>query len=281
MNSWKYADKMKHLNPIDDEFFSKMAEDPNFCQEVLRIVMEDPGLIVQELIPQNSVKNLQGRSVILDSFCKTSDNQHCNIEVQKENDDDHIRRVRYNGSCITVNITNTGSKFKQVPDVCVIFISKSDIFKGNHPLYHVDSVIRETGEIINDGWKRVFLNTKVKDGSDVSRLMTIFTEDDAYDDQRFPYTSARKHLFKETPKGENEMSDIVREIVEIECAQAVKEATAKAANKTIENIKILFANQVPLSIVLTSFSNVLSEKEIRKIYNQYQKKHAEQTQPSA
>ena len=77
------------------------------------------------------------------------------------------------------------------------------------------------------------------------------------------------------------MSDIVREIVEIECAQAVKEATAKAAKKTIENIKILFANQVPLSIVLTSFSNVLSEKEIRKIYNQYQKKHAEQTQPSA
>ena len=157
----------------------------------------------------------------------------------------------------------------------------SDIFKGNHPLYHVDSVIRETGEIINDGWKRVFLNTKVKDGSDVSRLMTIFTEDDAYDDQRFPYTSVRKRLFKETPKGENEMSDIVREIVEIECAQAVKEATAKAAKKTIENIKILFANQVPLSVVLASFSNVLSEKEIRKIYNQYQKKHAEQTRPSA
>ena len=77
------------------------------------------------------------------------------------------------------------------------------------------------------------------------------------------------------------MSDIVREIVEIECAQAVKEATANAAKKTIENIKILFANQVPLSIVLTSFSNVLSEKEIRKIYNQYKKKHAEQTQPSA
>ena len=39
MNSWKYADKMKYLNPIDDEFFKKMAEDKNFCQEVLRIVM--------------------------------------------------------------------------------------------------------------------------------------------------------------------------------------------------------------------------------------------------
>ena len=273
MNSWKYADRMKHLNPIDDEFFKEMAEDKNFCQEVLRIVMEDPGLTVQELIPQNSVKNLQGRSVILDSFCKTSDNQHCNIEVQKENDDDHIRRVRYNGSCITVNITNTGSKFKQVPDVCVIFISKSDIFKGNHPLYHVDSVIRETGEIINDGWKRVFLNTKVKDGSDVSRLMTIFTEDDAYDDQRFPYTSARKRLFKETPKGENEMSDIVREIVEIECAKAAEEAAQKATEEatkktSIKNIKLLIKNGVPLSTIVTTFSYIFSESDIQKIYSE-------------
>lgn len=250
-----------------------MAEDPNFCQEVLRIVMEDPGLIVQELIPQNSVKNLQGRSVILDSFCKTSDNQHCNIEVQKENDDDHIRRVRYNGSCITVNITNTGSKFKQVPDVCVIFISRSDIFKGNHPLYHVDSVIRETGEIINDGWKRVFLNTKVKDGSDVSRLMTIFTEDNAYDDQRFPCTSARKRLFKETPKGENEMSDIVREIVEIECAKAAEEAAQKATEEatkenSIKNIKLLIKNGVPLSTIVTTFSYIFSESDIQKIYSE-------------
>ena len=265
MNSWKYTDKMKHLNPIDDEFFKKMAEDKNFCQEVLRIVMEDPGLTVQELIPQNNVKNLQGRSVVLDSFCKTSDNQHCNIEVQKENDDDHLRRVRYNGSCITVNITNTGSKFKQVPDVCVIFISKSDIFKGNHSLYHVDSVIRETGEIINDGWKRVFLNTKVKDGSDVSRLMTIFTEDNAYDDQRFPYTSARKRLFKETPKGENEMSDIVREIVEIECARATEEATKE---NSIKNIKLLIKNGVPLSTIVTTFSYIFSESDIQKIYSE-------------
>lgn len=265
MNSWKYADRMKHLNPIDDEFFKKMAEDKNFCQEVLRIVMEDPGLTVQELIPQNSVKNLQGHSVVLDSFCKTSDNQHCNIEVQKENDDDHLRRVRYNGACITVNITNTGSKFKQVPDVCVIFISKSDIFKGNLSLYHVDSVIRETGEIINDGWKRVFLNTKVKDGSDVSRLMTIFTEDNAYDDQRFPYTSARKRLFKETPKGENEMSDIVREIVEIECARATEEATKE---NSIKNIKLLIKNGVPLSTIVTTFSYIFSESDIQKIYSE-------------
>lgn len=30
MNSWKYADKMKHLNPIDDEFFYQNGRGPEF-----------------------------------------------------------------------------------------------------------------------------------------------------------------------------------------------------------------------------------------------------------
>ena len=269
----KYQSKIQKFCLMDDTFMNKVFEDKKCTELVLRIILDRDDLIVDHVNCQLDIKNLQGRSVILDSFCKTSDNQHCNIEVQKENDDDHIRRVRYNGSCITVNITNTGSKFKQVPDVCVIFISRSDIFKGNHPLYHVDSVIRETGEIINDGWKRVFLNTKVKDGSDVSRLMTIFTEDNAYDDQRFPCTSARKRLFKETPKGENEMSDIVREIVEIECAKAAEEAAQKATEEatkenSIKNIKLLIKNGVPLSTIVTTFSYIFSESDIQKIYSE-------------
>lgn len=41
MNSWKYANEMKRLNPIDDDFFRKMAEDKDFCQEILQVVMED------------------------------------------------------------------------------------------------------------------------------------------------------------------------------------------------------------------------------------------------
>ncbi|MCR5255913.1 MAG: hypothetical protein K6D96_08265 [Acetatifactor sp.] len=46
-------------------------------------------------------------------------------------------------------------------------ISKSDIFHGGLTLYHVDSVIRETGTIIDDGLYRVFVNATIKDDSDV------------------------------------------------------------------------------------------------------------------
>lgn len=74
----------------------------------------------------------------------------------------------------------------------------------------------------------------------------------------------RKRLFKETPKGENEMSDIVREIVEIECARAAEE-------NSIKNIKLLIKNGVPLSTIVTTFSYIFSESDIQKIYSECQK----------
>ena len=69
----------------------------------------------------------------------------------------------------------------------------------------------------------------------------------------------------ETPKGENEMSDIVREIVEIECARATEEATKE---NSIKNIKLLIKNGVPLSTIVTTFSYIFSESDIQKIYSE-------------
>lgn len=238
MNSWKYAEMMKQLNPIDDEFFKKMAEDVGFCEEVLQVVLEDPELRVEQVITQDYVKNLQGRSVILDALCRLENGECVDIEVQKADDDDHVRRVRYNGACVTANVTDPGKKFEQVPDVCVVFITKKDIFKGNHVVYHVDSMIREVGEPVNDGWKRVFVNAEVKDDSPASRLMTIFTENDAYDDERFPRISARKRWFKENPKGEEEMCDIVRKIAEQERAEGRQEGLRKGFVSALQELGV-------------------------------------------
>ena len=103
--SWEYAERTKLMNPIDDEFFRKMAEDVEFCQEILQVILEDHELTVEEVIPQNAIKNLQGRSVVVDALCRMQGGHYCHVEVQKSNDDDHKRRVRYNSSCITANIS--------------------------------------------------------------------------------------------------------------------------------------------------------------------------------
>jgi len=122
----EFEEYARGLNPIDDLMFSKMAESGEFCEEILRVILDDDELIVTENIPQCKVENLHGRSIIMDAKCVTGYGRYINIEVQKADNDDHFRRVRYNGSVLTTNITETGTKFEFVPDVCVIFISAFD-----------------------------------------------------------------------------------------------------------------------------------------------------------
>ena len=57
------------LNPIDDALFQKMAEDTEFCQEILQVILNDKALQVMDNVPQFMLKNLQGRSCILDVKC--------------------------------------------------------------------------------------------------------------------------------------------------------------------------------------------------------------------
>jgi len=203
----------KMLNPIDDPMFCKMAEDKEFCEEILRVILNDNELIITENIPQWPGKNLQGRSVILDAKCVTKDGKHINVEVQKSDEDNHQKRVRYNSSILTTNITDTGTKFELIPDVCVIFISTFDIFKGNLPLYHVDRVVRETKQIVENGLSEIYVNSTIDDDSSISELMKIFTKDDFYS-ELYPKTSEIKRRYKETEGGIQAMCEIMEIVKE-------------------------------------------------------------------
>ena len=208
-NKAKIREDAMSLNPMDDALFQKMAENKKFCQEILQVILDDKELVVLNANPQFMVKNLQGRSCMLDAECQLGDGKIVNIEVQKSDDDDHQRRVRFNGALLTANLTDPGSKFKQVPDVIIVFISKFDVFKSNKSLYHVDRVIRETGEIIDNGFTEIYVNAEIDDKSDVSELMNVFVKDKAYNDLKFPVTSACKRKYKTTEEGVREMCEII------------------------------------------------------------------------
>ena len=129
-NKAKIREDAMSLNPIDDALFQKMAEDIGFCLVILQVILNDKDLKVLDNVPQFVAKNLQGRSCTLDVKCLLGDGRIVNIEVQKADDDDHQRRVRYNGALLTTNVTDPGDKFKDVPDVIVVFISRFDVFKS-------------------------------------------------------------------------------------------------------------------------------------------------------
>ena len=218
-NFEKYA---KLLNPIDDLMFCKMAEHKEFCEEILRVILEDDKLTVLEAIPQWQGKNLSGRSVVLDAKCVTGDGRQINIEVQKADDDNHLKRARYNAAVLTTNVSQTGKRFEFIPDVCIVFISKFDIFDGGLPLYHIDKVVRETGQVIEDGLTEIFVNTVNYDGSKPARLMKLFTENDAYSNDEFPVTSELKSRLKSSEGGSRAMNEILEKLISDEKRESEK-----------------------------------------------------------
>lgn len=200
--------RVAKLRPIDDVFFEALAQNKKVCQEILRVILEDDKLVVNDVITQNSERNIYGRSVRLDALCTLGTGEKCNIEVQRSDNDDHLRRARFNASVITAINSDPGTKFENVKDVCIVYISQFDVFKQGRTIYHVDKMIRETGTYVDDGLREIFVNTAVNDGSDISELMSCFLAE-RVDNPKFPELSSEVKRLKETEGGLDVMCDIM------------------------------------------------------------------------
>ena len=156
--SFEAFEQAKQLNPIDDIFFNKMGESSEVCEEIISTILQCPVKVLQ-VIPQNTIASLQGRGVRLDALAdalpaievKAELLADCpigvkgakvNIEVQKDDNDNHQKRVLFNAAAVMLNETPKGiKKFRDVPDVIVIFISAFDLFAKGKMLYKIERVI--------------------------------------------------------------------------------------------------------------------------------------------
>jgi hypothetical protein len=137
-------------------------------------------------------------------------------------------RVRYNASSIVSNFSKKGSEFSQIPNVTVVYISQYDVFNSGRTIYHVDSVIRETNTTIDDGLKRVFVNTQYceKDTSDVGALMRCFLQQ-TVTDKRFPELTKRFNYLKNDQKEVDSMCKIIEEYEDERAAESAAETLVK------------------------------------------------------
>lgn len=202
-------EKVRDFRPIDDVFFEVLARNPRVCEEMLRTILEDENLVVVSSVTQSDERNLYGRSVRLDALCVLSDGTKVNVEVQRSNNDNHLKRVRYNASCITVRESSTGTNFEAIPEVYIVYISEFDIFKENETIYHVEKVLKETGKVIDDGLHEIFVNTEVDDGTDIADLMSCFIKKEV-NNPKFPLLSSEVKRLKETEGGVHAVCEVMQ-----------------------------------------------------------------------
>lgn len=226
-------ERVKDFRPIDDVFFEVLADDAAFCQEILRVILEDDGLIVDDVIVQGSERNLYGRSVRLDALCTLGNGQKCNIEVQRSDNDDHVKRVRFNASSITVRESQVGESFENIPEVYVVYISEFDIFRKGKTIYHINNVIQETGDAVDDGLHRIFVNTVCDDGTDIADLMSCFTKK-MVENSKFPVFTKRMRELKEKERGVNRMCEVMEKYTKEVRAEERAEGRVTAIQNMIE-----------------------------------------------
>lgn len=229
MSEQTKMEKVKDFRPIDDVFFEVLAQNLEVCQEMLRVILEDDELIVNSVITQSSERNLYGRSVRLDALCTLGNGTKCNIEVQRSNNDNHLKRARFNASMITVRDSNPGETFNEVIELYIVYISEFDFLKGGKTIYHVEKVLKETGEPVDDGLHEIFVNTVIDDGTEISDLMACFMKKEVKD-PKFPKLSAEVTRLKETEGGAQAVCEVMERYENL----AVKKANVQKVIRMIE-----------------------------------------------
>ena len=223
---------------MDDGFFQKIMQDAEICEEMLRILLQMPELHVIENQIERNIPNLTGHAVTLDLICQDENGNIINVEVQKANDTNHQKRVRYNMACMDTISIDKGTEYHQLPDVYVVFISSFDMFQEQETIYHVQRIIKKSGTWIENGTHELYVNTKVDDGSDIAQLMQYFKNSTGIH-PLFPKLSKQIHYYKETPEGVSTMGDVWEEYADEKAAEKAKEmAIALLKEKIFTNNKI-------------------------------------------
>ena len=230
---------IQSLNVIDDTFFHKIAEDHEVCEEILRIILEMPHLKVVQCQVQRFLRNNGAHSVVLDALCELEDGSAANIEVQKADDDNHQKRMRFNQSNIDTLFTEKGIKYKALPDVYMVFISKFDLFGKGRTIYHIDRVIRETGDIAENGVHEIYVNTDVDDQTTIAELMQYFKESKGIH-EKFIKLCNRVAYYKYEREGVKIMATLFEQYVEEERIEARIEARMEEQKKGIKNIAEIY-----------------------------------------
>lgn len=136
------------------------------------------------------------------------------------------KRARYNSSLLDANITEAGNQYENLKETYVIFITENDVMQAGHPIYHIDRIVKETGENFNDEAHIIYVNAQIQDETALGKLMHDFFCVNA-DNMKYSILAERVRYFKETKKGVVDMSSVMEELIEEGREKGEKEGIVK------------------------------------------------------
>ena len=223
-------ERLKSLRYMDDDFITVCLAD-NFegVELILRIILGREDIKIKSVRTQEPLKNLQGRSAILDVHAVDSTGKEFDIEIQRSDAGAGAKRARHNSSLLDAHILKPGDDTENIPDSYVIFITENDVMQGNQQVYTVERYvnIREKKVLFDDGPHIIYVNGKYRGNDEAGKLMHDFSCTNP-DDMNYEALAKGARYFKQDGKGVAAMCKIMEDMRN----EAAREAEQNKAKRT-------------------------------------------------
>ena len=171
--------KLQDLNLMDRFLFSELIESAEAYKLILEIILEREISFKGQPIAENEKrKELLGKIARLDVCAIGDDNRVYNAEVQKENQNNLHKRMRYYGALMTSKLLPEGTiDYNRLSDLCMIVIAGFDMGGEGKYRYTVRRMYEGyPDKEVYDGEVILYLNTKGKDPAGVSNELIAMLE---------------------------------------------------------------------------------------------------------
>ena len=257
-------ERLKSLRYMDDDFMTVCLAD-NFegVELILRIILGREDITIKSVRTQEPLKNLQGRSAILDVHAVDSTKKEFDIEIQRKDAGAGAKRARHNSSLLDAHILKAGDDTEDIPDSYVIFITENDVMGKNQAIYHIQRYVEtnEGKELFGDGSHIIYVNGKYRGNDEVGKLMHDFSCTNP-DDMNYEALAKRARYFKQDEKGVATMCKIMEDMRN----EAAREAAQKAELKNARETAMRMIKKGKMSLEeIAEYIPLLSFEELKEI----------------
>ena len=153
---------LKDLNLEDDFLFAKVMSDKEICKEFLEKLLEIEIEKIEMPENQRTIELLSdSKGIRLDIYVKDEYNTVYNVEMQRGNNKNIPKRLRYYQGNIDLDLINKGDNYRELAKSYIIFICTFDLFKAGRHKYTFETICLEDNSIkLEDDAHKIILNTK-------------------------------------------------------------------------------------------------------------------------
>lgn len=256
--------------PLSNDVFMIFAKSKKFCQEFLRVILQDKKLVVLENDIQKHLPSAFSKNAVLDMLCRLGDNSIVNVEIQLTKEKDHAKRIFTYASKIKNYLTEKGTRYKDLKDIIEIYLTKEDIFKKGSTVYEVEmNIVSDQNEQVskwNAGLKVFYVNTEGLTNKNINEYLKILTDKTTINKKYKQTTIIKQELYK---LGGTTMSKEMRAILDSERAEGEKIGILKGKTEGMIEAFISMVKEGIINMKDAAKRLGMSEKELTKLAGLY------------